>query len=69
MIKKFQKHYIYKTYQGTFLKQLLKKAFESTKENPNIEGNPCLIDKVVNVVELLVQPDGETAAVQIYFLT
>ena len=35
MIKKQQKRYI------TFLKQLLKKTSEPTKENPNMEGNLC----------------------------
>ena len=60
MIKKHQKRLIYETYQITFLKQPLKKAFEPTKENPNTEENLCLIDKVINVVQLLVQSDGET---------
>ena len=41
MIKKHQKRYIYVTYQRPFLKQLLKKTFEPTKENPNIEENLC----------------------------
>ena len=39
MIKKHQKRYIYTIYQRTFLKQLLEKTFEPTKENPNIEEN------------------------------
>ena len=40
------------------LKQLLKKSFESTIENPYIkEGN---IDKGINVVHLSVQSDDET---------
>ena len=29
------------TYQGTFLKQLLKKTFKPNKENPNMEENLC----------------------------
>ena len=60
MIKKNQKRLIYATYQRDFLKQLLRKTFERepTKENPNIEENLCLMDKVINVVELLVQSDG-----------
>ena len=60
MIKKHQRRSIYVTYQLTFLKQLLKKTVELTKENRNIEENLCLIDKVINVVQLLVQSDGET---------
>ena len=60
MIKKHQKRSIYVTYQLTFLKQLLKKTVELTKENRNIEESLCLIDKVINVVQLLVQSDGET---------
>ena len=36
---------------NVILKQLLKKAFESTKENPNIEENLCiLLIKGINVV-------------------
>ena len=60
MIKKHQRRSIYVSYQLTFLKQLLKKTVELTKENRNIEENLCLIDKVINVVQLLVQSDGET---------
>ena len=60
MIKKHQRRSMYVTYQLTFLKQLLKKTVELTKENRNIEENLCLIDKVINVVQLLVQSDGET---------
>ena len=60
MIKKHQKRLIYVTFQRIFLKRLLKKTFEPTKENQNMEGNLCLIDKVINVVQLLVQSDGET---------
>ena len=37
-----------------------KKTFELTKENPNIEENLCLIDSVISVIQLLVQPDEET---------
>ena len=33
--------YTYTTYQGTFLKQLLKKTFKSKKENPNMEEKLC----------------------------
>ena len=35
MIKKHKERYIYATYQRTFLKQLLKKTFKPTKENPS----------------------------------
>ena len=35
MIKKHMESYIYATYQRTFLKQLLKKTFKPTKENPS----------------------------------
>ena len=41
VIKKHQKRYTYTTYQGTFLKQLLKKTFKPNKENPNMEENLC----------------------------
>ena len=54
MIKKHQKRSIYATYQRNFLKQQLKKTFEPIKENL------CLIDKVINFVQLMVQSDGET---------
>ena len=37
MMKKHQKRSIYVTYQGNSLKQLLKKTFGPSKENPNIE--------------------------------
>ena len=60
MIKKHQKCYIYAIYQRTFLMQLLKKTFETTKENPNIEERLCLINKAIKVVQLLVQSDEET---------
>ena len=40
-----------------FLKQLLKKSWEPTKENLNTEENLCLIDKVISVIQLLVQSD------------
>ena len=60
MIQEHQKRSIYTAYQITFLKQLLKRTFEPIKENLNIEENLCLIDKVVNVVQLLVQSNGET---------
>ena len=62
MIKKHQKCSIYATYQRTFLKQLLKETFELTKENLNIKENLCLSDKdkVLIVIQLFVQPDGET---------
>ena len=33
--KKHKESYIYATYQRTFLKQLLKKSFKPTKENPS----------------------------------
>ena len=39
---------------------LLKKTFETTREHWNIEESLCLIDKVINIVQLLVQSDGET---------
>ena len=34
-----KKRFIYSTYQGIFLKQLLKKTFKPNKENLNIEEN------------------------------
>ena len=58
MIKKHEKRYVHATYQKPFLKQLLKKTFKATKENPNMEKT-CT-DKVINVVQLLVQSDGES---------
>ena len=39
IIKKQRKRSIYATYQSASLKQLLKKTFGPTKENPNIEEN------------------------------
>ena len=33
--------YIYTTYQGTFLKQVLMKTFIPNKENPNVKDNLC----------------------------
>ena len=60
MIKKHQKCYTYVTYHRTFLKQLVMETFQPTKENSNIEENLCLYDKIINIVELLVQSDGET---------
>ena len=59
MIKLQQKRSIYATYQITFLKQLLKKTFESSKKNRNIEESMFFMDKVINVVQLLVQSNGE----------
>ena len=41
MIRKYQKPCIYATYKRTFLKQLLKKTLELTKENPYMEENLC----------------------------
>ena len=41
MIKKHQKRSIYATFQRTSLKLLLKRTFELTKENPNMEENLC----------------------------
>ena len=41
MIMKHKKRYIYATYQITFLKQLLKKTFKPTKENPSTVENMC----------------------------
>ena len=37
MIKKHQKRSIYLTWQSTSLKQLLKKNFQPTKENPSTD--------------------------------
>ena len=59
MIKQQQKRLIYATYQRIFFRQLLRRFFEPTKENQNIEENLCLIDKITNFVQLLVQSDGE----------
>ena len=41
MIKKHLKSCIYATYQMAFLKQLRKKTFEATKENPDMKENLC----------------------------
>ena len=57
---KHQKRSLYAAYQRTFLKQLLKKTIKPTKENQNIDQNLCLIDKVINSVQLLVQSVEET---------
>ena len=46
---------MYAIFQITLLKQLLKRTFEPTEENPNIEENLCLIDKVTNVVQVLIK--------------
>ena len=37
-----------------------KENLRPTKQNSNVEENLCLIDKVINVVQLLIQSDGET---------
>ena len=37
MIKKHQNRSVYASNKKSFLKQLLKKTFKPTKENPNIE--------------------------------
>ena len=37
------KRYIYATYQRNYLKQLLKKTFEPTKESPDMKKKPVLI--------------------------
>ena len=51
---------IYATYQNTSLKHLLKKTFELTKEDPDIEENLwVLLIKGINFVPLLVQWGGE----------
>ena len=41
MRKKQLKRYIYVTYQRTFSKQLLKKPFERTNENPDMKEKLC----------------------------
>ena len=46
------------TTKELFLKQLLKKTFDPTKENSNVEKT-CVY-KVINVVQLLIQSYGET---------
>ena len=53
MIKKQQKRY-----QKPFLKQLLKKTLIPTKKI-QIWKKTC-VHKVINVIQLLVQSDGET---------
>ena len=58
MIKKYQKCYMYATYQRHFFKQLLKKTFKPTKKNPKMKKT-C-VDQVINVVQLLVQSHEET---------
>ena len=47
MINKHAKRSIHATYQRTFLKRLLKKTFELTKQNPNIEKTCILLTKLL----------------------
>ena len=49
---------MYATYQRHFFKQLRKKTFKPTKKNPKMKKT-C-VDKVINVVQLLVQSHEET---------
>ena len=58
--KKHQKRSINATSQRTYLKYLLKKTFEPTKENPNSKENVILINKVINVLFIIVQSNEET---------
>ena len=55
MIKKHQKRSIYPTKE--LFEAATKENLRATKENPNLEENLCLIEKVINVVQLLVQSE------------
>ena len=70
MIKKHQKLLIYGTYQRTFLKQLLKKTFETTKESPKIEENlQVLMMKLLIFNNWSSEMEKLIAAVKIFLLT
>ena len=75
MIKKHQTWSTYVTYQRISLKKLLQKIFELATGNPDIieeklrnrnmrkhllKLSVSLTDKVINIVQLLVQSDGKT---------
>ena len=75
MIKKHQTWSAYVTYQRISLKKLLQKIFELATGNPDIieeklrnrnmrkhllKLSVSLTDKVINIVQLLVQSDGKT---------
>ena len=49
MIKKHQKFSIYAIYKRTSPKQLLKKTFEPSKENPNIEESLHVLIAAVKI--------------------
>ena len=52
---------VYATYEKTGLKQLLKKTFKTTKKPVNYWIKPVsFIDKVINVVQLMVKSDRKT---------
>ena len=68
MIKKHQKVSIYATYQRTSSKHLLKKTFEPTKENPNIEENlRALMIKLLTLNYWHNQTEKRIGAVKIFF--
>ena len=70
MIKKHQRRSIYVTYQLTFLKQLLKKTVELTKENRNIEENCVLLIKLLTLFNYWSnQMEKLIATVKIFLLT
>ena len=75
MIKKHQTWSTYVTYQRISLKKLLQKIFELATGNPDIieeklrnrdmrkhllKLSVSLTDKVINIIQLLVQSDGKT---------
>ena len=52
---------VYATYEKTGLKQLLKKAFRTIKKTVKYWINPVsFIEKVINVLQLMVQSDRKT---------
>ena len=70
MINKQPKRSIHATYQRAFLKRLLKKTFELTKQNPNIEKTCILLTKLLALFNYWSNQMMElVAAVKIFFLT
>ena len=61
MMKKHQKISIHVISQRTSLKQQLNKTFKPTKKT-NVEEKRVIIDKVINVLQFLVESGGETYA-------
>ena len=57
MIEKYQQRSINATYKLNFFEATIAAIKESFR---NIEENLCLVNKVINVIQLLVQSDGKT---------